>query len=1308
MENFKKQLRLFRCEKGSAYTHTSIDNPKISLCIPDDKIEEFKLLYKNAIVQKIPLHLTEKPTDPSPMRIDLDFRFSMIDPKPAKESPLPRMYTATHVQKILLEYFKILFKYLEIPLGPEGDHIRTAYVMEKPYPLEERGKIKDGIHVIWPHIVISHAFQHLIRKQILVIANEVFQGLSFTNTFDDIIDQAIIDKNNWQMYRSRKPDKEEYTVTQIYVYVPQTEELRSQNVPSLYDQLQLDYVQLFSMRKKEHNLIPFREENRAEIEEYIRHVLPTMDDRKKNKLHSQIFGKSINLLKNYITDDEIDIARKIVQECLKPGRAENYEEWIKLGWTLRNIDYRLLDVWVEFSRLSSKYIEGECQKLWNQMRSDTMGMGTLRWWANQDNPMKYKEICDASIIDLIDKSINTDGAHYDVAKVVHAMYKDRYRHASKDIWYVYSDVVHRWTRSREGLKLRNILSVDVCGKFMERALHWNLETTKTNDEELRKTFQTRKDKLNVICVKLKNASYKSSIMTECKALFTDEKFEEMLDHHTHLIGFENGVYDLRMHEFRDGLPDDYIAFASARHYQPFNPKSIEAKEIDSYMAQVFTNINVKKYVKDIFACALDGGIRQEKLYIFTGSGCHAKDTKIMMSDGSIKMVQDITIGDKLMGDDSTPRNVLELFQGKSKMYRISPIKGDSFIVNEDHLLSLKFTNLAHHVKRSDSLVERWRANWYELSNDMSKCPIRKSISFKNEQDAIKYKLYNLQEKAIKQGEIIDIKVKDLLQWNSWWHLKGNVNLYRPEIINFEEKALLIDPYMFGCWIGDGHSDGPAITTMDPEIVKYFEENVPPNHIFKVRPGSAKSNGKARTYGISFIGKKRRYICDNYFTNALREYKVIGNKHIPEVYKCNSRENRLKLLAGILDTDGTYQAKMYQYCINQKNERIIDDIQYLVRSLGFACYKKRIQAKCCNNGKIGTYYRLNISGNGIDDIPSLLPRKQAACRNKSKNVLLNSFKITPVEDDYYYGFELDRNHRYLMEDFTVTHNSNSKSIILNLVQKALGDYYCILPIALLTQKRTSSNAAQSELVRTKGRRLSVMQEPGENEKLNIGLMKELSGGDRILCRGLFQEAIEFKPQFKMIMTCNELPEVGSDDGGTWRRIRVVEFTSKFVDNPDPKNPREFPMDQDLTEKLDRWSDTFMSMLIEHHKEMGDVKNMIEPAEVRIATEGYKKNNDIIGQYVGDKLEKDETATTRFQLNPLFSDFKSWATQIIPKGKKIPDRNQFRAYLEKIYGIYPDNGKGWKGFKMKSSSNNTSEDAPTTEEKTPGEDIDSEVD
>jgi P4 family phage/plasmid primase-like protien len=250
--------------------------------------------------------------------------------------------------------------------------------------------------------------------------------------------------------------------------------------------------------------------------------------------------------------------------------------------------------------------------------------------------------------------------------------------------------------------------------------------------------------------------------------------------------------------------------------------------------------------------------------------------------------------------------------------------------------------------------------------------------------------------------------------------------------------------------------------------------------------------------------------------------------------------------------------------------------------------------------------------------------------------------------------------------------------LNLIQHAIGEYYCILPIALLTQKRTASNNAQSELERTRGRRLAVMQEPGESEKLNIGLMKELSGGDRILCRGLFKEPIEFKPQFKMVMTCNELPEVPSDDGGTWRRIRVIEHTSKFTDNPDANNPKEFPLDPELNEKIERWSDTLIAMLIAHHKSI-DPKNIVEPAEVRIATESYKKNNDIIGQFITEKLVRDDTVPCKIMLNQLFTEFKTWSSAVVPKGKKVPDRTQLRSYMEKTFGVCPSSRPGWKGVR-----------------------------
>jgi len=254
---------------------------------------------------------------------------------------------------------------------------------------------------------------------------------------------------------------------------------------------------------------------------------------------------------------------------------------------------------------------------------------------------------------------------------------------------------------------------------------------------------------------------------------------------------------------------------------------------------------------------------------------------------------------------------------------------------------------------------------------------------------------------------------------------------------------------------------------------------------------------------------------------------------------------------------------------------------------------------------------------------------------------------------------------------------------------MGDYYCILPIALLTQKRAASNSAQAELERTRGRRFAIMQEPSDGEKINIGLMKELSGGDRIQCRGLFKEPIEFKPQFKMIMTCNELPEVPSDDGGTWRRIRVVDFSSKFKEDPDPNNPKEFMMDTELGEKFDRWADPFMSMIIENHKTT-DLRNIKEPMEVRSATESYKKNNDVVGQFIDEKIVRDDTVERPVMLQSIHSTFRAWAGLNIPKGKKVPDRMQVRAYMEKIFGAYPVDGKGWKTFRYVTENSHIEDD------------------
>ncbi len=193
------------------------------------------------------------------------------------------------------------------------------------------------------------------------------------------------------------------------------------------------------------------------------------------------------------------------------------------------------------------------------------------------------------------------------------------------------------------------------------------------------------------------------------------------------------------------------------------------------------------------------------------------------------------------------------------------------------------------------------------------------------------------------------------------------------------------------------------------------------------------------------------------------------------------------------------------------------------------------------------------------------------------------------------------------------------------------------------------------------------------------MKELSGNDRILVRGLFKEPIEFKPQFKMILACNHLPEVTANDFSVWRRIRIINFLSKFCENPNPEKKNEFPMDLELNDKIDKFSEVFLSMLIHRHKNINPLK-IIEPREVINSTNNYRENNDLIGQYINENIIVDKDCKEGIKVMEIYTDFKLWlANDNNSKNKKI-DRNQFRSYFEKIYGIY-NQSKGWMNIRFK---------------------------
>jgi superfamily II DNA or RNA helicase len=444
-----------------------------------------------------------------------------------------------------------------------------------------------------------------------------------------------------------------------------------------------------------------------------------------------------------------------------------------------------------------------------------------------------------------------------------------------------------------------------------------------------------------------------------------------------------------------------------------NPEKIDVPIV--YEPKEIQKPIVKKVLKDLDE--IGGGV----MSAYCGAGkCHGRDTPILMYDGTIKMVQDVKVGDQLMGDDSKPRNVLSLARGRETMYRITPKKGDPYIVNESHILSLKITG---HKSIHKYSVKGNHIGWYVNEFDHAELSMKtKYFSEKNygslfdaKKEAMKY------VDTIDTPDIIDIPLKKYLNLPKWYFGRGGyLRGYRVPVL-FDEIKVDLDPYMLGYWLGDGSKSDSKITTVEEEVLEYFR-----NHIKDIDEDLylRQEPSDPITYSIRNMSTKvNRTFKLNGFMTLLRKYNLLNNKHIPHVYKCNSRKVQLAVLAGLIDSDGSLSHGGYD--IIQKRKNLADEIVFLSRSLGFAAYVSECKKTCTNakNGpKTGTYYRVNIHGKGLEEIPVLLERKKAPPRKQIKDALTVKIDVEKLEEDDYYGFVLDGNHRYLLGDFQVTHNT----------------------------------------------------------------------------------------------------------------------------------------------------------------------------------------------------------------------------------------------------------------------------------------------
>ena len=419
--------------------------------------------------------------------------------------------------------------------------------------------------------------------------------------------------------------------------------------------------------------------------------------------------------------------------------------------------------------------------------------------------------------------------------------------------------------------------------------------------------------------------------------------------------------------------------------------------------------------------------------IFKISGCFAKDTPILMWNGTTKMSQDILIGDVLVGDDGNKRIVEDLVMGEDELYEIKQNNGTNYIVNSKHMLALKFTG-----EKSINWIESinsWKICWFDRTEKKMKTKQFK-VSENNNKESANFDAQKFLENLNLENVIL-LTVDEYLNLDKW-SKKNLLGFKTSQGINYdsEGKEVELDPYLLGLWLGDGTHTEPTIASNDSEIKDYINNWCSNNNCELVQ--ETKYKLRIRRKGYSFgketvTGEKYESIpdiCDrtNPLTNLLKKYNLIGNKHIPQEYFMNSRDIRLKLLAGLIDTDGHVPKDQNgkRVVIIQSNDGLSKQIINLASSLGFTVNYRIRERK---NEKIfglepkdyKNQYVINISGEKLAEIPTILPRKKCfgACPNK--DYLRTSIEVVSVGKGQYFGWSVNQNKRFLLPDFTVVKN-----------------------------------------------------------------------------------------------------------------------------------------------------------------------------------------------------------------------------------------------------------------------------------------------
>lgn len=611
---------------GIYHTHVSMAEPKGKYLFNRQILEEFWKHYCDEVqTSNFQYSIAEKPQQYTPVLVDVDLK---VD---AENIDDENLYTKEKVERVISIYQKVIRDIVE----DITDANLTCVLLEKPpYKQTSNTKtfVKNGFHLHFPEIFLDKADQevHLIPRVIEIIRNEkLFEYLGIEDS------GTVIDKQccsvPWLLYGSKKDEfANPYLISRVYTH--NMKEISFEDAFKHY----LIYdnhgrainikgrVKYYAPRIL--SILPYSREPK-QIRSGLVPILPT----KTTKVKEQKVYDKLTVSEN------LKLAEKLLP-MLSDERAENYTEWMTIGWVLYNISEGSeegLQLWLKFSsRCGDKFDSTKCHYQWDKMKKTDMTIGTLKYYASIDNPEKYKEFKKEVSEKLLQDSIS--GSHNDIAKILFAEYGNEFVCASisNKTWYQF--VGHRWECIEEGIFLREKISSVIVNMFKEsRRNVYAVEEQQAGDEADEKQMSEKVKQLTRIIKDLKNASFKDNVMKEAREVFYDKRFKDKLDNNPYLIAFKNGVYDLKEDIFRNGRPEDFMSKSMPINFVQFSENDEKVMQVYSFLEKVFPDTSVRTFFLDTSSEIFVGGNHRKIFQMWTGEGDNGKSITQMFFENML-------------------------------------------------------------------------------------------------------------------------------------------------------------------------------------------------------------------------------------------------------------------------------------------------------------------------------------------------------------------------------------------------------------------------------------------------------------------------------------------------------------------------------------------------------------------------------------------------------------------------------------------------------------------------------------------------